>query len=182
MKDEKQYKYYRNIEELKEWSSNPRDVKDVDFKRLKRQIQDLGEYKPLLITEDGTVIGGNMRLKAYKELGYNKIWVSVIDAKTDDEKLKYALSDNDNVGYYLEEELKELLTNAGPDFDLDEFKVDLTEPKQLRKMVEDIEKKERELTYQSEYQVVVMCKDEKEQEEVYEKLKKDGMTCKILTL
>ena len=170
------------VEDLREWDKNPRDVKDTDFKRLKRQIQDLSEYKPLIVTEDGEIIGGNMRFKAYRELGYTKCWVSVVDAKTEDQKLKYALSDNDNVGYYLEEELKELTAGAGPDFDLDEFKVDLSEPKQLRKMVEDLEKKEKEMAYKSEYQVIVLCANEQEQADISSRLKKDGLKVKLVTL
>lgn len=41
------------------------------------------QYKPLLITEDGTVLDGNMRLRAYRELGFKDIWVSVVKADTE---------------------------------------------------------------------------------------------------
>ena len=89
----------RNISELREWDKNPRSIKRVDFERLKTQIKKLGQYKPLLITEDGEVIGGNMRLKAYRELGIKDVWVSVVKPKDENQKLEYALSDNDRAGY-----------------------------------------------------------------------------------
>lgn len=54
------------------------------MERLKKQIQKLGQYKPLLITKDGTVLGGNMRLKAYQELGIENVWVNVVDAPTEE--------------------------------------------------------------------------------------------------
>ena len=92
-------KTYRKLDELKPWDKNPRKIDKEGLKRLKKQIKKLGQYKPLIITEDGTVLGGNMRIQAYEQLGVDKVWVSVVDAKTKDEKLEYALSDNDRAGH-----------------------------------------------------------------------------------
>lgn len=117
----------RNISTLKNWDKNPRSIKDKDFQRLKKQIQTLGQYKPLLITTDGTVLGGNMRLKAYKELGITDIWVSVVDAPTEDKKLEYALSDNDRAGYY-ETNLLEVKMSNHPEFDWSLYAVDIRPP------------------------------------------------------
>jgi len=114
----------RKISGLHPWEKNPRTISKENFERLKRQIKELGEYKPLVITPDGTVIGGNMRLKAYQELGYKECWVSVVDAKIEEEKLKYALSDNDHLGEYQEDELANLVGSL-PDFDTSLFTVHL---------------------------------------------------------
>ena len=64
-------KTYWPIDKLQNWDKNPRSIKTQDFVRLKKQIEKLGQYKPLIITNDGVVLGGNMRLRAYKELGIN---------------------------------------------------------------------------------------------------------------
>lgn len=112
------------VSELKNWDRNPRQIDKKDFERLKRQIKRLGQYKPLLITEDNVVIGGNMRLRAYIDLGIAEAWVSVVPAKTPKEILEYALSDNDRAGSYDEELLAELLTEQ-PDFNLEDYRVDL---------------------------------------------------------
>jgi len=117
-------KEFRKISELTNWDKNPRAVKKNDFERLKRQIERLGQYKPLLINESGIVLGGNMRLRAYREMGMEDVWVSVVNAKTEQKMLEFALSDNDRVGYYQEETLAELIA-ANPDINLDDFKVDL---------------------------------------------------------
>ena len=111
---------YRKLSALKNWDKNPRSIKDKDYERLKTQIRDLGQYKPLLITEDGTVLGGNMRLRAYKELGIEDIWVSVVDAPTEEKKLEYALSDNDRAGYYDEDLLANLIPDY-PDFEWENY-------------------------------------------------------------
>lgn len=132
-------KKYRKINELKNWDKNPRAINKDDFDRLKKQIETLGQYKPLIITNDGTVLGGNMRLRAYKDLGIDDVWVSVVDAPDEATKLKYALSDNDRAGYYQEQELVELIASLS-DVDLNLFKVDLgklTSLKDLLKMDDD---------------------------------------------
>ena len=136
----KQLGEYWNIDKLRAWKDNPRDIKEKDFKRLKKQIKDLGQYKPLLITPDGEVLGGNMRLRAYAELGIKELWVSIVHPKDKNEKLAYALSDNDRAGFYVEEMLLELL----PDYDLDwqDYAIDLLAPSDLLKFLEsDLDEK-----------------------------------------
>jgi len=128
-----------NIKDLKEWDKNPRNIKEKDFKRLKNQIQKLGQYKPLLVNSGknwgkrGTVAGGNMRLKAYREMGIVDIWVSLIDPKTKEEFLEYALSDNDRAGYYDDD----MLANLIPEFDIDweDYAVDLRPPMSLEYLI-----------------------------------------------
>jgi len=127
-------KEYRKTKDLKLWEQNPRSIRKEDFERLKKQIQELGQYKPLIITKDGEVIGGNMRLRAYRELGIEDVWVSVVDPKDDMEKLKYALSDNDRAGYY-DDDLLANLSSAFPDFEWSDYAVDLTPPETLDKVL-----------------------------------------------
>lgn len=128
-------KDYRKLTELREWSQNPRSITKDGFERLKKQITKLGQYKPLLITPDGEVLGGNMRLKAYRELGINDIWVSVINTKDEAEKLEYALSDNDRAGYYDDDSLANLISQY-PDFKWEDYAVDLKEPINLQDLLD----------------------------------------------
>src|SRR5258706_9857735 len=97
-------KTYANINDLQEWEQNKelRAVGPDAFRRLKAQIQELGEYKPILITDAGIVLGGNTRLRAFRELGYQRLWVSIIPIIDKNLLFKYNLSDNDNVGLYNE--------------------------------------------------------------------------------
>jgi len=121
------------------WDKNPRGIKTKDFERLKKQIKKLGEYKPLIAyRENGhyVVLGGNMRLRAYQELGIQEVEVSIIKPKSEAQKIEYALSDNDRVGYYEEEALAELVYPYIKDIDLGEYKVDLGEPIDLKQVVE----------------------------------------------
>jgi hypothetical protein len=126
-----------DINQLHEWDKNPRTISKENFERLKNQIKELGEYKPLIITKDGTVLGGNMRLRAYRELGYKKVWVSIVEAETDEEKLKYALSDNDQLGEYQKDELIKLINNF-PNLDLSNFTINLEESISLNLLKENL--------------------------------------------
>lgn len=150
MKTKDQPKLFWPIEKLHNWDRNPRTIKDEDFDRLKKQIHELGEYKPLIITEDGEVIGGNMRLKAYLELGFKECWVSIIHPKDDAEKLKYALSDNDQAGNYVEEDLNKLLNEYKDQIDLSEFNVEMGNTASLSEFLDDVMKKEEAGKQQTE--------------------------------
>lgn len=124
------------IDTLHEWKDNPRNISPKDFERLKGQISKLGQYKPLLITKDNEVIGGNMRLKAYRELGIKDVWVSVVEPKNENEKLEYALSDNDRAGYYDDDMLANLIPNY--DIDWSQYAVDMKPPEDIQKLIERI--------------------------------------------
>lgn len=122
------------IEKLELWQRNPRKMTDEDKDRLKTQLLKLKQYKPLIMVLDavsgiGTVLGGNMRLQAMRELvkeGHEQfaaVWVSIVDAPDEKTMLEYALSDNDRAGKYVEKELVEMV-NMIDDFDLEMYQVD----------------------------------------------------------
>jgi hypothetical protein len=120
-------KLFWDIEKLHTWDKNPRDITQEGLERLKKQIKRFGQYKPLLITETGEVIGGNMRLKAMKELGLTQIWVSIVKPKNESEKLEYSLSDNDRAGYYVDTMLADLAKET-EDINWEDYSIDLEEP------------------------------------------------------
>lgn len=87
---------------------NPRQIRDQRFELLKKSIQDAPEMlklRELLVYPiDGgkyVVIGGNMRLRACKDLGYKSLPCKVLDEDTSVDKLKeYAIKDNSEFGQY----------------------------------------------------------------------------------
>lgn len=130
-----------DISKVKPWEKNPRNIKTDDFKRLKRQIQNLGIYKPLIVYEEGGIyiaLGGNMRLRALGELKHTEIDISIVHPKTEGEKVEYSLSDNDRAGEYDEMALTELLYSVKDEINLGEFKIDLGPPIDLKNLLGDI--------------------------------------------
>jgi len=129
------------ISKCEPWEKNPRGIKKKDFERLKKQIQELGVYKPLVACmENGKyiILGGNMRIRALKELGHKEVDISIVEAPSDVEKIKYSLSDNDRAGYYEEEKLAELVFPHIQELDLKNFEVDFGTTFSLEKLLKNI--------------------------------------------
>lgn len=127
-----------SIDLLDIWKENPRDIKTVDYARLKKQILRLGLYKPLVcFLEKGRyiVLGGNMRLLILREIGILEVEISVVEAKTKARRLEYALSDNDRAGEYIEDKLVELVFPFQKEIELQDYKVDLLSPVGLDQLI-----------------------------------------------
>lgn len=59
------------------------------------------ELRPMIVNNDNIVLGGNMRLKALKELGYKEIpasWVKSADKLTEEEQRRFIIADNIGFG------------------------------------------------------------------------------------
>lgn len=125
---------YRNIAEIKPNPKNPRVIKDDKFKKLVeslRSFPEMLEKRPLVcVTDvDGLIfpLGGNMRLKAAKELKLAKIPVVMADEWTAEQRREFVIKDNVGYGEWDWQELQtnwdvEQLTEWGldlPGFDLD---------------------------------------------------------------
>src|ERR1700704_1888312 len=65
-------RWYTAIKNLSPWEKNPRYINEDAFERLKAQIVDFAQYKPLLATRDGVIVGGNMRHRAMSWLNENE--------------------------------------------------------------------------------------------------------------
>lgn len=94
----------RKVSELQNWDKNPRTVDEKNYERLKQQILRLGLiYKPLLINQQDIVLGGNMRLRAFKDLGIEEVFCARVLTDNDAQMMELALSDNDQIGVTDEE-------------------------------------------------------------------------------
>jgi len=88
------------LSEIKVNPSNPRLIKDDRFKKLCNSIKDFPKMmtlRPIVIDTNGVILGGNMRFKALKELGYKEVpdeWVKRADELTDEEKQRFIIEDN----------------------------------------------------------------------------------------
>lgn len=86
--------------------NNPRIIKDEKFHKLVKSIKDfprMMELRPMVINKDNIVLGGNMRLKALKELGYKEVpdeWVKRAEDLTDDEQRQFIIKDNVGFGQH----------------------------------------------------------------------------------
>jgi DNA modification methylase len=95
------------LSKIKANPNNPRLIKDDKFKKLVKSIETFPamlDKRPIVcVTDtDGKIypLGGNMRLKALKELSYSEIpqtWITMADDWTEEQKREFIIKDN--VGY-----------------------------------------------------------------------------------
>lgn len=166
-----------NTGQIPDVPRNPRKITKEKFDDLCESIRKSPEMKVLdeirVYPFNGryVVISGNHRYKAYKKLGWENVLCKVLPENTPKEKLReYVIKENmhyaeNDKGLLNTWNLKELAKwNA--------IKFDSKMP---------TEHKDLSLKVQSLYQIAIDCKDEKEQERIYNELK-GKYKCRVLTL
>lgn len=128
------------ISKVKPWEDNPRNSKKKDYKRLLKQLTELGVYKPMIAcAENGnyTVLGGNMRLRALQELKHKEVDLSVVRVSCEADKIKYALSDNDHIGITDDQRAAELIYPHVEEINLEDYNIDRSESVNISRMLDD---------------------------------------------
>jgi len=88
------------LSEIKINPKNPRLIKDDRFKKLVKSLQEfpkMMKLRPIVVDSNMQILGGNMRFKALKELGYKDIpdnWVKRADELTEAEMRRFIITDN----------------------------------------------------------------------------------------
>ena len=126
------------LNQLKSNPNNPRLIKDDKFKKLVtslREFPEMMEKRPIVCVTDTNgklyPLGGNMRLKAIKELGYKEIpdeWIMLADEWSEEKRKEFTIKDNVGYGEFDWDTLAnewnvEELTEWGldiPNFEIDE--------------------------------------------------------------
>jgi hypothetical protein len=96
------------LSNIKPNPNNPRLIKDDKFAKLVQSIKDFPEMmekRPIVcVTDvDGKIypLGGNMRYKAIKELGYKDVpdtWIVMADEWTEEKRREFVVKDNVGFG------------------------------------------------------------------------------------
>ena len=182
------------IENLNYSVYNPRKElcqDDEAYKSLARSIDKFGYIDPIIWNKrTGNVVGGHQRLRILIDRGESEVYVSVVDLDDEQEKaLNIAL--NKISGEWDEAKLSELLMDLS-ESDLLEYTgfstVELSEllddPQNDNGMdtitTEQGEDFSGSFKYKEQYGVIVMCRDEKDQKSVYEKLLDMGYECRVV--
>ena len=106
---------------------NPRFIRDARFTKLKDSIKDASEMlhiRELIVMPNNgkyVVIGGNMRLNACKDLGFDSVPCKILPSDTTVEKLReYAIKDNNEFG----QNDYDLLANEWDESELEDWGVE----------------------------------------------------------
>jgi len=164
------------INELKPNLDNPRIIKDDKFKKLVQSIKDFPEMlelRPIIVDENMTILGGNMRHKACIEAGLKEVHVKIAKGLTEEQKKEFIVKDNVGFGEWE----WDILANEWNSLDLSEWGLDVWQNEDDKETpIKDISD-----NISDEFRVEVELTSEREQEALFNDLTKKGYKCRILT-
>lgn len=168
------------LSNIKPNPNNPRLIKDDRFAKLVNSIKEfpkMMDLRPIVVDNNNTILGGNMRYKALKELGYKEIpdtWIKRADDLTVDEQRRFIAVDNVGFGEWE----WGIIANEWNTEELIKWGVEIPSWDKS----EDIEIKDISDKLKVEYKIEITCTTEYEQEQLYNELIEKGIECRILTL
>lgn len=173
---------YVPITDIKPYERNAKLHPEEQIEQIRKSIESFGMDDPIGIWHD-EVVEGHGRLEACKRLGYTNVHVVRLDHLTDEQRKAYALAHNKltmNSGFDVSLLAAELDDLAG-EIDMSEYGFDIAE------LADEIDKEaetrtEETFNYKEQYAVIVMCKDENEQEATYNRLLGEGFECKVVSV
>lgn len=173
---------YIPLSDIKPYEHNAKLHPDEQVEQIMQSIQIMGFDDPIAIWKNNEIIEGHGRYEAAMRLGMETVPVIRLDDLTDEQRRAYALIHNKltmNSGFDIETlnvELAEIQTIDMGAFDF-EFKA-----VEFEGTDEGSEPRDTSFNYKEQYGVIVMCKSEKEQEQVYNRLTGEGYECKVVTV
>ena len=156
---------------------NPRFIRDERYKALVKSIEDAPEMmwlRELIVVEHGNkfvVVGGNMRFRACKELGWKSVPSKVLPADTPPKKLReYARKDNIAFG----EDDWDATANEWDAEELQDWGMELPMDWDVESSEDEIERKARE--FQERMEAGEIDEDDEEYQAFLEKFKNKKTT------
>lgn len=173
----------KNIEDLIPYVRNARIHTSEQVTRIAASIKEFGFINPVLIDKNNGIIAGHGRVEAAKKLNMETVPCIFVEHLTEIQKRAYILADNKLAldSGWDEEMLKielEELSESNFDIDFLNFDIDLNKDAELE--ISENTTPEKEIAYKEQYGVIVMCKDEQEQEKIYDELSERGYDCKVV--
>ena len=167
---------YRNIKELKPYKKNAKKHPKEQVERIANSIKEFGFTQPVIIDKNNCVVAGHGRILGAKKAGLKQVPTVMLEDLTEEQIKAYRLVDNKlNESEWDFSLLDEELENLAEDIDMELFGFDTDMSD------EELEKKKIEFEIKEKYEVHIICKDEKQMEQVYNKTKGMGIDCKLVS-
>jgi hypothetical protein len=158
-----------NIKLLIPHPNNPRFIRDDKFRKLVKSIKEFPEMlnlRPIIVDDNCVVLGGNMRLRACKEAGIERVPVIKAGHLTAHQQTEFIIKDNVGFGEWD----YDILANCFDENDLIDWGIDLPMFAPLADEKEPSEPKES-------FIIEVKCADLDDREKQYNKLIEQGFSC-----
>ena len=112
------------LSQIKPNPTNPRKIGKVEMERLVKSLQDFPEMlelREIIVDENNTILGGNMRYRALKQIGEKECIAKIVTGLTLDQKREFIIKDNSSFGQYD----MDALANLWSDLPLADWGVDI---------------------------------------------------------
>tara|TARA_Y100000593_G_scaffold94776_1_gene195946 strand:- start:15911 stop:16507 length:597 start_codon:yes stop_codon:yes gene_type:complete len=162
-----------NINEIKPYNKNPRDISDKAIDSVAHSIKEFGWQQPIVVDKDKIIVVGHTRFLAAQKLNFSEVPVVIADQLTEEKIKAYRILDNrlNELSGWDEEllniELKDL-ENADESIRellniLEEDEINIDDSQFLDNMSENVTKEEKVKLDMEEYQSVtfVMLPEDK---------------------
>jgi ParB-like chromosome segregation protein Spo0J len=150
----------KKLGEISLLKDNPRYISDEEMARLEKDIAEVGHFKPLIVSKDLHILGGNQRYKylLQKHGEDGEVLVSIPNRElTEEERKKVILLDNYHRGHFDIQELSEKFKVEVGELDLDiDIEIDDYLPS-----IKDTDVKKQEIEQAKETQAPISEKHEK---------------------
>lgn len=170
----------KNIKDLKPYEKNPR-LNDDAVKYVAESIRNFGFKVPIVIDKDNNIVCGHTRWKACKKLKIDTVPCVVADDLTEEQIRAYRLADN-RVAEKAEWDLALLDTELAEIETIDMTLLGFDGGTSKQDGVEKGDSTGTSFSYQEQYGVIVMCRNEQEQEAVFNRLTEEGYECKVVAV
>lgn len=171
-----------SLQDLKPYENNPR-LNDNAVEAVMNSIKEFGFNVPLVIDKNNMIVAGHTRYKAANRLKLETVPCYRVENLTEEQIKAFRLADNkvSELAEWDFTKLEQELAEISLDMSLFSFELEELEEEQE-------EEEEPEVTtdtnynYSEQYGVIVICKNEIEQEEVYNNLIEQGYECKVVAV
>lgn len=166
------------IDNIKPYENNPRTIERA-IDKVAESIKEFGFKVPIIVDKDNVIVAGHTRLEAAKKIGLETVPCIKADDLTPEQIKAFRLADNKVAEFAiwdmekLEFELAQIETINMGYFGFEESENATDEEPEFET--------EQTFNYEPEFGVIVICQDEEEQKEVFEKLTAKGYDCKEVT-
>jgi len=175
----------RKVSDLLPYARNSRTHSDAQVAQIAASIREWGWTMPILVDEAGNVIAGHGRIMAAQKLGIEDVPCMTASGWSEAKRRAYVIADNKlaiNSAWDMDLLKIEMQEIDGLGFNLELTGFDVAEMTALFDDEPSNEDLPEQKDLQATFEVAVECKDETEQETVFNLLTQKGYTCRILTM
>ena len=171
----------RNIDKLIPYINNSRKHSDEQVAQIAASIKEFGWTNPILVDGDNGIIAGHGRMLAARKLGMDAVPVIELAHLSETQKKALIIADN-KLALNADWDIEILKLEIG---NLENFDLNLLgfNNQELANLFDELKVNSiTDLEYKPAFSIIIDCKDEQEQEKIFNELDTKGYKCRVQSL